>query len=82
MFCSDRCRVAHHRRGGVQELYNQIMPLLSKFQDVPENEYQQAIETLRLLRTAVDDQLRMVGEMDRIARWEMSQERAIRGLLK
>lgn len=58
------------------------MPLLSKFQDVPENEYQQAIETLRLLRTAVDDQLRMVGEMDRIARWEMSQERAIRGLLK
>jgi len=74
-FCNDRCRVAYHRRGGVQELYNEIMPLLSKFQDVPESEYKRAIETLRLLRSALDDQLRMLGDMDRIARWQLTQDR-------
>lgn len=71
-FCSDKCRVAFHRTSSAQALYAEAIQPISKLgKKVSSGEKQLAIETLKVLRRAIDDQLRVLGDVDTQDRYEL-----------
>jgi len=64
-FCDDKCRVAYHRTASVQKLYGAAVAPISKLGKMQhKTDKQLAIETLKILRRAIDDQLRVLGDVD------------------
>ncbi len=70
-FCDDKCRVAFHRTSSVQALYGQAIQPISKLGKSASSEKQLAIETLKILRKAIDDQLRVLGDVSTMDKYEM-----------
>jgi len=70
-FCNDDCRQKWHRAQKAQDSYSDAMTAIYKFAKVPKSEQKKAIESLKLLRTAITDVLRTLGDADTIARADM-----------
>lgn len=70
-FCDDSCRQKWHRAQKSQALYSEAMSAIYKFAKVPKSEQKKAIESLKLLRTAITDVLRTLGDGDTLSRAEM-----------
>jgi hypothetical protein len=70
-FCDDKCRVAYHRTSSAQALYGSGIQAISSLGKVAAGEKQLATETLKLLRKAIDDQLRVLGDVQTIDKYEM-----------
>jgi len=76
-FCDDKCRVAYHRTASVQKLYGQaIAPITKLGKAQHKTDKQLAIETLKILRRAIDDQLRVLGDYDAIEKYEMLEKKS------
>lgn len=71
-FCTDKCRVQHHRKESNQAHYaHAIQPISKLGKAKTSREKREAIETLKLLRKAIDDQLRLLGDYDTMKKYEM-----------
>jgi len=71
-FCDDKCRVTYHRTASVQKNYvAAIVPITKLGKAQHSTDKQLAIETLKILRRAIDDQLRVLGDVDTQDRYEL-----------
>lgn len=70
-YCSDKCRVAFHRTSSAQALYGEGIRAITKLGGVAAGQKKAAIASLKDLRKAIDDQLRVLGDVDTIDKYEM-----------
>lgn len=77
-YCSATCRKQAQRKrqsDSAQELYNRAIAPISRFSKVSADERQKAIDSLKLLKTTIDDQLRLLKDEDTMAKIEMFESR-------
>jgi len=71
-FCDDKCRLTYHRTESAQKNYAAAIVPISKLGKAQHaTDKQLAIETLRILRRAIDDQLRVLGDVDTMEKYNM-----------
>lgn len=74
-FCSDKCRVQFNRSHAPAKLYSDAMRAISLLGQAKYGDKTNAKETLKQLRTAIDFELRRLGDSDTIYRYEMLEGR-------
>lgn len=71
-FCDDKCRVTYHRTASAQKNYAAAIAPISRLGKAQHStDKQLSIETLKILRKAIDDQLRVLGDVDTQDKYEM-----------
>lgn len=70
-FCNDKCRLQFSRKESAQALYGDAMSAIYKMGKVSQGEKKAAIESLKQLKKAIDDQLRVLGDGDTVDKYEM-----------
>jgi predicted nucleic acid-binding Zn ribbon protein len=74
-FCSDKCRLQHNRAQSLTALYGQAIQAISKMSKLPKGEHKKAAQSLKELKQAIDWELRALGDVDTVSRFEMLEDR-------
>lgn len=74
-FCDDICRVEFNRAQSVTALYGDAMNAIYKLGKAKHGNKPDAIESLKTLKRAIDDQLRVLGDADTKYLYEMLGDR-------
>jgi predicted nucleic acid-binding Zn-ribbon protein len=73
-FCSDKCRVAYHRKPAPSELYLEAMTIISQFERVQKSDIVQARDSLKALKVGIDNALRTLGDEEQLERARMLED--------
>lgn len=72
-FCSDKCRVAFNRAHKANESYSIAMNAIYRLGKAPTAHKQEAVDSLRQLKKAIDDALRTLGDRETLDKFSMLQ---------
>lgn len=75
-FCDARCRVQANRRKKQPSGYAEAMTGISLLGKVDKARRKYAIEALKALKKAIDVELRNLGDVDTVDKYQMMNERA------